>query len=185
VPQSALPPAPLQLELAFAPALSYRLQPEVEPGIGVHARLTTAWPVSFELGFSYWLPSEIELAPAPPGSAVDFNATVTTLSACLSVVRAGPIAAFACAGAGVAVRWLETTALAGPSDVMRAFVGPSATAELRYAFSARWFALASASVLALFPRDSFFYTNELARVQPLFEPSTVGFWAALGAGALL
>jgi len=117
-PHSALPPGPphqLQLELALTPALSYRLQPEVEPGIGAHARLITAWPVSFELGFSYWLPSEVELTQAPPGSAVDFNAAVTTLSACLPVVRAKPIAAFACAGAAVAVRWLETTALLGRS----------------------------------------------------------------------
>jgi len=69
--------------------------------------------------------------------------------------------------------------------VTRAFVGPSATAELRYALSARWFALVSASVLALFPRDSFSYTNEIRRVQTLFQPSTVSFWAALGVGARL
>lgn len=175
------------LELALTGALSAWLQPSAAPGAGLGARVTTPWSFALDLGASYWLPSEVALArPTATGDGVEFHAASATLALCLVLAQlSAGTAVNACAGAALTTRWTSTDALGGRAQSAGPWLGPVLAAELRHAFTSRWFALIGASALGMFPRDTFFYANELGRGEQLFEPAAIAALVSAGIGARL
>ncbi|HMI89916.1 MAG TPA: hypothetical protein VK509_01070, partial [Polyangiales bacterium] len=173
------------IDLALAAAASAGVQPAIDLGASATVRLSTPWPIAFELGASYWLPSAAPLAkPAVRGESVDFQAALATLTACVPVVSAR-VRISACAGGLLGARWTSGGVAVGAGASTRAFFGPATTVDARYALTRRWFALVAVSVVGAFPRDRFIYTDGLALRQPLYDPSAVAGWVALGLGVRL
>lgn len=174
----------LGLEIALVPALSYGNQPNIAPGLGLGARIDTGI-VSFELSGSLWMPSEVALEQSGARALTEFKSANAALAMCLPVAQLGQLSMSACAGVAFVARWFESDGLINTPENTRMLFGPSIAADARYALSSRWFVLAGASVMAMFPEENFFYTDGAGQKQSLFEPSVIGVTAGLGIGASL
>jgi len=177
--------ASTSFELAIAPALSYGIQPEVAPGLGASARLSIGW-LAFELGGNLWLPSEITLGDAAtPSARIELSAASATLAACLQMARLASLRLAACAGGAFVTRSYARENLINGAGQSSALFGPNASVDGRYALSTKVFAIASAGLLVILPRDRFFYTDGVGDERSAYDPSLLGVTVALGIGARL